>query len=441
MTTPDTPMPSPDAPSETADAHSLRDAGELAALLPAIPRLIALLGGTAVPGGWDLDAHRVRLQHRPGAGISAVYRMPAGTGFAELGVSTEKIHGTAAPVVVVVVEGPAGAPAVTVTGWIHPHDPMLPGLATALDGTAVERLWGQGDLLSGLRTVAYRPLRRAVVRATFTTRGPLAIRRTLYLKVGREHATAALLKRHEMMAGSTVPVPSVAVPVLPGILALEEGTGEGLAAAIRGESARELDPADFTELLDRLPAEVAGLPARRAWSDGIRRYRQAAVLALPAQRGRIDGLVRRIEGHLERSERGPVVPVHGDFYEGNILMGDGAVSALLDLDSLGPGHRVDDLACFLGHLAVLQRLGSGEGPAPGVFERFGAAFGREVDPVALWARAGAVALTLVAGARGAGNSDWVPAAESRLRTAEELVRRADLAVSQAGGPPASQPDG
>lgn len=407
----------------TQDPQAARDAGELAALSQAIPRLVDMLGGTTVPGPWDFNEHRIRLQHRPGAGISAIHRMPVGTGFAELGVSTEKIHVPGAHSVEIPDPG-TGSP-ITVTGWIHPHDPMLPGLAAALDGSQVTRLWGQGDLLGGLRTVAYRPLRRAVLRATFVTRGPLRIERTLYLKVGREHASAALLKRHLLMEGSVVPVPRVLKPVVAGILALEEGVGEGLVAAIRRDAGRDLSPEDFIALLDGLPPELMDLPARRAWSDGILRYRQAAVLALPGHHDRIDELVRRIENHLAHSERGPLVPVHGDFYDGNILMRWGVVSAVLDLDSLGPGHRVDDLACFLGHLAVLPGISAKNLPAAAALERFGGVFERTVDPAALWARAGAVALTLVAGARGAGSEVWIPAAEDRLRVAEELVDRAD----------------
>ncbi len=302
---------------------------------------------------------------------------------------------------------------------------MLPGLAAALDGPELTRLWGRGELLGGLRTVAYRPLRRAVIRASFVTRGPLRIERAVYLKVGREHASAALLKRHALMEGSTVPVPRVLEPVVAGILALEEGVGEGLAAAIRRDAGNDLSPEDFTALLDGLPPELMDLPARRAWSDGILRYRQAAVLALPGQQERIDLLVRRIEHHLAHSDRGPLVPVHGDFYDGNILMRGGRISAILDLDSLGPGHRVDDLACFLGHLAVLPSISGKNLPAAAALERFGGVFERTVDPVALWARAGAVALTLVAGARVAGSDAWVPAAEARLRVAEELLDRAD----------------
>lgn len=449
------PAGDPARPGEPSASHQRRAATELAALEPAIGPLVTLLGGAIVPGHWEYTEHRLRLQHRPGAGISALYRTPAGTGFAQLGLSTETIHVPGA--VSVQVSDAAALPhaaagavedpvPVTVTGWIHPHDPMLPALATAVDQERVAALWGHGEILQSLRTIAYRPLRRAVIRATFVTPGPLRIERTVFLKVGREHASTALLTRHRLMEGSSLPVPRVVEPEIPGrsagigsagipgIVALEAAPGDGLAAAIRAAAqpsgvqktgAQQIRPQDFVALLDALPSAAMDLAPRRAWTDGLGRYRQAAALALPGHAGRIETLVGRIERHLESSDRGPRVPTHGDFYEANILMLNGRISALLDLDSLGPGHRVDDLACFLGHLAILPSIGEKNLPAVAALEEFGAVFERTVDPLALWARAGAVALTLVAGARTAGVDTWVPAAEARLGAAEALVDRAD----------------
>ena len=61
---------------------------------------------------------------------------------------------------------------------------------------------------------------------------------------------------------------------------------------------------------------------------------------------------------MANSDPGPVITTHGDFYEANILMDseNNSVSALIDVDSLGPGYRVDDLGCLLGHISVLPYL-------------------------------------------------------------------------------------
>lgn len=408
-----------------ADAARIRDADarELAALPAAIPELVRRLGGRVHTGNWDFEANRLRIQHRPGAGISAMYRMPAGTGFTELGVSTEAIDvpGVAAARV---LDGDGG-PRVVVSGWIHPADPGLPALARAADRAFVQETWGEGELLTGLKTVAYRPLRRAVLRATFTTRGPLRIARTVYLKVGRPPAIEALLRRHALLAGSPVPVPPVLGPAIAGVLALEAGRGEPLAAAIRPRSGADLDPRDFVSLLDALPGSVMALKPRAAWSDSTGRYQQAASLALPHRAGEIEELAGRIEAHLAGSDRGERVPAHGDFYDANILLDGGKITALLDLDSLGPGYRVDDLACLLGHLAILPTLGEKNETAGAALERFAAVFERCVDPRALWARSAAVALTLIAGSRSLGAERRLPVAEARLRVVAALLHRAD----------------
>lgn len=438
-----------------------RDAAELAALLPAIPHLVTQLGGRTVPGTWNYQEHRIRIQHRPGAGISALYRMPAGTGFAELGVSTEKIVSSEIASIKIYpnrkkdqrpgtnLEATSASaeydPAVTVSGWIHPHDPMLPALAVAIDDLKVSKFWGHGEILKQLSTIAYRPLRRAVLRATFISRGPLRIERTIFLKVGRPEASAALLARHQLMEQSNVPVPRVLIPEMAnesllGIVALEQAQGEGLSVVLRrADQSQKTDnagaqvanpklmlpvPEQFIALLDELPEAIMGLPARPAWSDGLHRYARAAILALPQHRQRIRVLQEQIELFLGSSDRGKLVPTHGDFYVANILLKGGNISALLDLDSLGPGYRVDDLACFLGHLAILPTIGQKNLSAVGALESYGEVFERTVDPLALWARSAAVALTLIAGARTAG-TQWVAAAEARLQVAEELLARAE----------------
>lgn len=416
---------------QCADAH------QLLAVEKALPELVRRLGGGPQQRTWDYHANRLRVQHRPGAGISAMYRMPAGAGFNELGVSTERIEvpGTACTSVVPA----AGAEPIAVSGWIHPHDPLLPALALAADRAHVKEAWGGGERLTSLRMIAYRPLRRAVLRAEFTTLGPLRIKRTIFLKVGRPKAIEALWRRHQLLADSGVTVPAVLGdrPTTnsggdravgepgAGILALEAGLGVSLSAAIRAHGGADLDPRDFIEQLDALPGAVMGLAPKRAWSDSIRRYLQAATLALPHRAEELAFLTGRIEEHFGASERGERVPAHGDYYDANILLHAGRISSLLDLDSLGPGYRVDDLACLLAHLAILPTLGAKNAAAPVVLERFGRAFQTTVDPRALWARAAAVALTLIAGARSLGGNQGLAMAEARFQVVKDLLRRAD----------------
>ena len=102
-----------------------------------------------------------------------------------------------------------------------------------------------------------------------------------------------------------------------------------------------------------------------------REYAAASAAILPHQEERIDSLGSWIESVLTREYPGEPVPTHGDFYTAQILLGGVGdsgeqsvecaqgeadqsphVSALFDLDRVGPGYRVDDYACLLGHLSV-----------------------------------------------------------------------------------------
>lgn len=368
------------------------------------------------------------VQHRPGAGVTGIYRvatarpvMPSAWSAGVytqtsdhvdelyVGMTTEPVpqdaHG------VVFSHSPYGPLAV----WQHPLDPALPGLRLATDPSSVSEHWGFGRTLTALETISYRPLRRAVIAADFDdgTR--------LYLKVLRSGRAADLDARHRMLLGAGIPAPRPLREPVADVVALAEGTGISLAEHFLADGGIHLAPEQFTALLDRMPAEVMALPARDAWTDRLPAYAAAAVSALPHCAERIRTLESVILEGLPHTDRGPAVPTHGDFYEANLLMDGSTVSCLLDVDSLGPGHRVDDLACFLGHLAVLPAVDARYVHAPAAFDRFARAFTQTVDPAALQLRAASVTLSLVAGARDTRRTGWEAQAEHRLTCAEALL--------------------
>ena len=58
------------------------------------------------------------------------------------------------------------------------------------------------------------------------------------------------------------------------------------------------------------------------------------------------------------SEDTALVPGHGDFHAGNVMVGPrlldpamGPITGLLDLDSVGPGRLDDDLACWFSRFS------------------------------------------------------------------------------------------
>lgn len=385
-------------------------------------------------GVYATSIHLEFVQHRPGAGVTGIYRVAASRPmlahgssnglYAEtsdhvdelyVGMTTEQVDADSAGVTF--SHCPYGRLAI----WQHPQDPALPGLKLATDPEAAASQWGQGRRLVGLQTVSYRPMRRAVISAEFSD----GSRR--YLKVLRRGRAAELHERHQLLLQAGVPTPVPVGEPVDDVLALEQGGGVSLAEDFLADGAASVRPQDFITLLDRMPAEVMELPAREAWTDRLSAYASAATSALPGHAERIQRLAEQISIRLPGTDRGPVVPTHGDFYEANVLMRDSKVACLLDVDSLGPGHRVDDLACFLGHLAVLPAVDARYIHAPAAFDRFARTFAAGVDPEALRVRSASVTLSLVAGARDAQRADWQAQAEHRLRCAEVLLDLTDPA--------------
>ncbi|MEV4901876.1 aminoglycoside phosphotransferase family protein [Citricoccus sp. NPDC055426] len=365
-------------------------------------------------------AELVDLQHRPGAGATGIFRVRATP--VESGGSPEPqelflaLTAEAVPEDGVIVAGQDAD--ATWSAWFHPHDPLLTGLALASDPDSVVSLWGGGGALVDLQTISYRPLRRAVLRAVVS--GDTG-QRTLFLKVMRPGLATRLHHRHTLLAAAGVPVPAVLGPPVADVLALEQGQGAVLATAIMADGARHIQPADVLGVLDRMPQELVELPRREAWSDRIVDYGHAAATALPGQAQRIRSLVEHLRRQLDTTDRGPVVPTHGDFYEANLLVSRNRISGVLDIDGAGPGHRVDDLACFLGHLAVLPAVDHRYVYVDQALRRFHSSFVAGVDPAALACRSSAVALSLVAGARDSGRRDWQASARQRLDIAESLL--------------------
>lgn len=382
------------------------------------------------PASW----RHLRSHHRPGAGTSALYRVdavPRSGAAPAVAPLRLQVGATTAPL--------TGADAGTGTGmtargtvdgisvrlWVHPRDPVLSGLPWATNsGDVARHVFGarSADARASLRLVAYRPLRRAVVQATY--RGT-----SVYLKVPQPRQAAAMRQRFTLAAAAGLPVPALletapaAGSAADGILVLAALPGRSLHRELRAGGPEELGPRAVSELLDQLPAAALALPRRSAWSDRILDYAAGAVLALPDDAARISRCARSIDESVRSADPGPVVPVHGDFHGGNLLAGRSSgkirISGMLDVDALGPGHRVDDLACFLGHLLVLSVLTPENGALRTAAAACARGFAGETDPAALYSRTAAVALTLVAGASARGTD----AAYRTLGMAEELLER------------------
>lgn len=370
---------------------------------------LALTGDPSVrlPGfRFEMD----KVHHRPGADVSAIYRicydLPSVDSPTEewLGLTSAEVQDGVATLI---------HNDLVLRCWRHPADPRLPGLPSACDSDTVGAWLGSPVELEML---TYRPLRRAVLAA----RGP----RTAFVKVLRPDKAPGLAHRQRLLHAAGIAPPVLGEPE-PGVVISAAAQGTSLAHAL---VAWEQDPGQLPPpwsliaLLDALPPETVGLPRRESWSDRIDFHAEGAAASLPQLRHEILSLSQELKRLLMDAPVGPVVPTHGDFYEANIFTQHGRASGVIDVDSVGPGRRDDDLACLLGHVAVLPNLSPEHyARVAEVLEQWRADFETRVHPVSLRARTAAVILSLVAGAP-------TPTALARLDLARAWLVRARQAA-------------
>ena len=309
--------------------------------------------------------------------------------------------------------------------WRVPHDPWLPGLAAVVDPGRRLLLGGLGlpldvdpaDLTCHLR--AYRPGRRAVVEV-------VAPGARVFVKVVRPDKAAELRDRHEALADA-VPAP----PVLGwspdhGIVVLQALDGHLLRDVLTDAEHRP-SPDTVLALLDALPAldldpAVAPTPDWRAVE-----FAGIIGAVAPALADRVDTFAAGIGDYERRAAAEPVVAVHGDFYEAQLLVDHGAIHGLLDVDTFGTGRRVDDLATLIGHLSVLAL----DAPdRPGI-EAYAAEllhrFDRDIEPGLLRAAVAGVVLGLATGSFRERDDGWEIHTERRVALAEAWLASADAA--------------
>lgn len=250
------------------------------------------------------------------------------------------------PAGTLVLEGPAGAVAV----WRVRDDPALPGLRPALDVQAVGGMLRALGLPSDgvvLELLAYRPQRRAVVSASTPTH-------RVFLKCVPPGRVGALHARHAACREVGLPVPHpLGVDERLGLLPLTPLHGQPLRGSLMRPAAALPSPADVIELVARFAEVRLQEPARAP----VRQARGHAALlrtVLPAAAGEVDDLLAGVAAAEDADE--PPVVVHGDLYDQQLLVVDGTVTGVVDVDGAGLGHRADDVANLLAHLLVLAEV-------------------------------------------------------------------------------------
>ena len=395
------------------EAETASDTDGLALLTG--PEAREVLAAAVAAGGGELLTNRPRqVAHHPGGATTVSYRAQVRWPSGDVRDETLVACTDDAPPGALVLDDGVDRVAV----WRFPHDPDLPGLPAACDEGVVAALLADLGLGGGpvrLRTRAYRPRRRAVIEAT----GP---RGRVFIKVVRPDRVAALHHRHRLLVAGGIPAPESLGWTPDGILVLQALPGRTLRHALRGRSTPIPGGADVVALLDRLPAGLADGPSRQSWLDRAPHYASVVAAALPDEAERATAIAGALAAE---AERGPTVPVHGDLYESQLLVDRGRICGLLDVDTAGPGDRLDDLACLLGHLSVLAQIERDRAAAISrAGARYLAAFEATASPVQLRYRVAAVVVSLATGSHRVQEPGWQAGTRRRLDLAEEWLASA-----------------
>lgn len=380
---------------------------------------VAHAGGTLV--SWVLDHVDTNPSHSTTATYSATVDWPYGRRDELLGVSA-RAHGPVASDerAEIFADGDR-----EVAVWLYPKDPDLPGLVRAAYPESMALLLTETHAVAApvtgdgieLEMIGYRPRRRAVLRAT--VRDP---HQTFFVKVLRPRIFGEIVQRHRLLLDAGVPAPRIAAQTPDSLLVLRELPGRPLARAVFDD----VDPCSAEALiavLDAMPPAVSRLARRPPWSDAVAHYGRMVTGAVPALEPRVAWLVDQVTKGLAAYPQGDE-PTHGDFHEGQVHVANGGVCGILDIDTIGPGRRADDLACLIAHLSTIQRMNPRqEARVHHLLRTWVPVFDRRVDPVELRLRAAAVIVSLATGPYRGQEPDWQHETTRMIASAQALVRQ------------------
>ena len=402
------------------DGSQLLTSPEVGELLAAA---VTHAGGTLL--SWALDHVDAHPQQSTTATYSASVRWPYGERDELLGVSAR-------------AGGPAQSDSLAeifadgdreVAVWIYPHDPDLPGLSRAAYAERMAEILTEHHVLGRpvaaadvrLRMIGYRPRRRAVLRVDVSDASG-AQPSTVYCKVLRERVFGDVVRRHELLLAAGVPAPEVAATTPDALMLLRNLPGRPLASAVF-DAHEPCTAEQIIHLLDAMPGSVAQLERRPPWSDAVEHYARMVVAAVPRAGDKLAWLTEQITTGLRAVQLGNE-PTHGDFHEGQIHVADGRIVGVLDVDTVGPGRRADDLACLIAHLSTIQRMSpSQEARVHRLIRAWVPVFDTRVDPTELRLRAAAVIISLATGPFRGQEPDWEWETLRMIASAEALVRQ------------------
>ncbi len=383
-------------------------------------------------GGRIVSARPVQVQYQPGFDVVVRYSAQVSWHGAapkrETLAAASTVHGAYPGTVAVRAATPTGP--IDVGVWRWPFDPVLAGLGHAVTPSTVAGLLAQShgtfdDSHVRLEVVAYRPTDRAVIRVDVDGRGTVA-----YIKVVAPHAAHAVAERHRVLHDAGVPVPHVD--------AFDETLGALVLAPLSGPTLRELIKTDSgvwpaTTEYDRLARAFASAPLTDApltsrLADGALHARMLATV-MPRSAQRLLELADRFEATAPPS---PDAVIHGDLHEAQLIIDDGAIVGVLDIDEAGPGLAIDDRANVLARLAFRSTTDPGQHRVSSYAQRLRRESSERFDLAALDLHTAAALVGLATGPFRLQSPGWADTISDLLDVADELMMRRLSATAHRG---------
>lgn len=355
-------------------------------LLPAAPYLTSdgaddvLRPAIEHAGGQLVAAHSSQVHYRPGHDLVVRYRAEIDWGDGRRRRETVYVGTTrsGAPDGTIPVVASHDGVELAAGVWRWPFDPALPALER-LARSAVDVLDDHGittvDAELSTAVVAYRPFERAVLRIDDGDT-------TWYAKLVRPGDASGLVRRHELLGAHGLPVPAVvAHDTDSGLVVMEALHGPTLRDLVKRDAPDWSSPDAIAELVGTLRSVSAEdlTAARQRLDDGSHHVALLSTV-LPAERtrlARLDDRLRRARVDAETRERRFV---HGDLHERQLVIDDGRVVGLLDIDECGLGDPIDDVAVPVAHLRYRALTAPNARRLHRFADQLITAFGDEVGP-------------------------------------------------------------
>ncbi|MEW6155270.1 MAG: aminoglycoside phosphotransferase family protein [Actinomycetota bacterium] len=393
--------------------------------------LAAALGGRAsLPGRPRVQDVRYRPGHSVVVSYGARLRSPGRPPWADVLVAST---GVDVPEGTCVVAGDEYRVAV----WTASSDPFLPGLGAVLDPRGARSVLNDlgapaGPVRAALRS--YRPGRRAVVEAE--VEGGAA---RLFVKVLRPSKVEALQRRHALLSAH-VPVPRSLgwAPDL-GLVVLDALPGRSLRDVLAGGADELPGPGQVVALLDALPPVPPSWPAPVPAAARAREHAQLIGSVAPG----LGQAAHRVADAVEAGEAGEpgdpagltegTTTVHGDLHDAQLMVDGPRLLGTVDIDTVGPGRRTDDLANLVGHLATLAAASPAHQRAHSYGQAVLDVADGLVDPYRLRLATAATVLGLATGPFRVQERGWPAAVAHRVSLAEAWAASARALRPRAEG--------